>query len=201
MPWSWAMAASRSRSGHVVLRVADRLDVHGLGLVVDGGGDGVGVVAVDEADVDAEAGKRHLELVVGAAVQVAGGDDVVAGLGERGDGEELRRLTRRRRHRRHAALEGGHPLLEHVGRRVHDAGVDVAELLQPEQPGGVVGVVEGVRGRLVDGDGPGLGARVRLLPRMELEGLEPVRVAHGRSGLPDRPGAAGTKKTAVIRNG
>jgi len=55
--------------------------------------------------------------------------------------------------RPYAALEGGDPLLEDVGCRVHDPGVDVAEFLQPEEPGGVVGVVEDVAGGGVDRDG------------------------------------------------
>ena len=52
-----------------------------------------------------------------------------------------------------SAFEGGNALLEDVGGGVHDAGVDVAELLQAEEPAGVVGVVEDVGGGLVDGHG------------------------------------------------
>lgn len=63
---------------HVVARVADALDVDGLGLVVDGGGNLVGVVAVDKFGLDAQTGKKHFELVVCAAVQVGCRYDVVA---------------------------------------------------------------------------------------------------------------------------
>ena len=52
--------------------------------------------------------------------------------------------------RRHPALKGGDALLDDVGRRVHQPGVDVARLSQTEQRGGVVGAVEGVGGGLVD---------------------------------------------------
>ena len=48
------------------------------------------------------------------------------------------------------ALERGDALLEDVSGGVHDARVDVAELLQREEVGGVRGVFEGVRSRLVD---------------------------------------------------
>ena len=64
------------------------------------------------------------------------------------------------RDRRHPALERRDPLLEHVVGRVHDAGIDVAELLQREQARGVGGVVELVAGGLIDRDGDGLGRRV-----------------------------------------
>ena len=64
------------------------------------------------------------------------------GLGDVGDGEELRRLPGGSGQGRHAALERGHPLLEDVGGRVHDPGIDVPELLQGEEIGGVLGVLE-----------------------------------------------------------
>lgn len=102
--------------GHVVPRVADALDVDGLGVVVDGGGEVLGRVALDELGLDAEAGQQHLELVVRAAVQVRRRDDVVAGARERRDRHELRGLAGRRRERRHAALEGCDPLLEDIDR-------------------------------------------------------------------------------------
>ena len=64
------------------------------------------------------------------------------------------------RQRRDAALERGEALLQHVVRRVHDAGVDVAQFLEREQVGGVLGVELVGRG-LVDRhrDGPWLGRR------------------------------------------
>src|SRR6202030_1262009 len=65
----------------------------------------------------------------------------------------LRSLPARRRDRRHAALEIGDAPLEGVRRRVHDAGVDVSELLESEQAGRVLGAVEDVTGGGVDGDG------------------------------------------------
>ena len=63
-----------------------------------------------------------------------------------------------------AAFERGDALLEDVGRRVHDAGVDVAELLKPEEAGGVVGVVEDVRRGLVDRHGARLGGGSAFWP-------------------------------------
>jgi len=51
------------------------------------------------------------------------------------------------------ALEIGDALLERVGGGVHDAGVDVSELLQSEQAGGVLRAVEDVTRGGVDGDG------------------------------------------------
>lgn len=100
--------------GDVVLGVTDALDVDGLGLVVNGGRDILGLVAVDELGVDAQAGEEDLELVVGAAVEVRGGDDVVAGVGEGVDGHELGGLARGGGQSGDTALEGCYPLLEDI---------------------------------------------------------------------------------------
>ena len=73
---------------------------------------------------------------------------------------------------RHAAFEGGDALLEDVGGGVHDARVDVAELLQGEQPGGVVGVVEDVGGRLVNRHRARRRGRVAFLAAVDGQGGE-----------------------------
>ena len=49
-----------------------------------------------------------------------------------------------------AAFDRGDALLEDVGGRVHDPRVDVAELLQGKEIGGVIGALEDVGGRLVN---------------------------------------------------
>ena len=175
--------------GHVEARVADRLDVQGAGARVDGLGEVLRVVSRDELRADAEPGKGDLELVVGAPVQVAGGDDVVAVLKDRGESQELRGLAARGGEGRGSAFEGGDPLLEDVRGRVHDPGVDVPELLEREEARPVVGVVEGVRRRLVDRDGAGVRPGGGLLPGVDLQGLETVAlllVAH-RPLLHDPP--------------
>jgi hypothetical protein len=121
-----------------------------------------------------------VEEVVGAAVEARGRDDLVAGGGQVEDRRGLRGLPGGVSERPDAAFEGGDPLLQDVGRRVHDPRVDVAELLQSEEVGGVVRVVEDVGGCLVDRDGAGAGGRIHLLPGMEGQGLEPLGRRLGR---------------------
>lgn len=79
---------------HVVARVADTLDVDGFGLVVNQGRNLLRVVAIDEFSLNTKTGQENLELVVGTAVQVRCGDDVVASVGERVNGDKLGTLTR-----------------------------------------------------------------------------------------------------------
>jgi hypothetical protein len=154
---------------HVEFRVADRLGVDGFRPVVDGLLEAVVVGRVHEADGDAELRQRVVEEVVGAAVERGGRDDLVAAAGERQNCERLGGLARGEREPGRAAFERGDPLLEDICRRVHDARVDVAELLQGEEARGVVSVVEDVGRGLVDGHGPRMGGRVRLLPAVDGE--------------------------------
>ena len=155
----------------VELRVADRLGEDEARLVVGQAGDRVRVVRIGEAHLDAVLRQRVREQVVGAAVERRDRDDVVAGAREVehrvGDGG----LAGGRGAGGEPALERRDALLEDVPGRVHDARVDVARHLEREQVGGVLGVVELVRRRLVDRDGPRLRRRVGRLAAVKGDGL------------------------------
>ncbi|CAI7977538.1 hypothetical protein FRAHR75_360018 [Frankia sp. Hr75.2] len=182
----------------VPARVADRLAVEGARLGAYRGPPGVKVVrVVDERHRDAELGQRVVEQVVGAAVEVRGADDVVAGLGQVEDRQRLRRLPRCRGERADPAFEGGDALLEDVLGGVHDPGVDVARLAEREQRGRVVGVAEDEARRLVDRDGSRTGRRIGLGARVDLLRLErPVRLGHGGS-----PPLAVVVRRSLVRGG
>ena len=157
----------------VELGVADGLGVERLGGRLDRPAEVLRIGGVDEVDLQAETGQGVDEEVVGAAVEAVGTDQVVAGAGDVEDREGDGGGARGEGQRPDAALEGGHPLLEDVGRRVHDPRVDVAGPLQAEELGGVLGVVKDVGRGLVDRHGTGVGRRVRLLAGVQGEGLEP----------------------------
>ena len=173
----------------VALRVADALAVERARVRPDRRLPRVEVVGVvDEADLDAELRERVVQLVVRAAVERRARDDVAAVLGEVEQRDRLRGLTARGAERADAALERGEAVLEHGLGRVHDPRVDVAELGEPEERRGVLGVAEHERGRLVDRDGPGARGRVGLGAGVDLTGLESP-VGHG--GLLGSAGVAG----------
>ncbi len=153
------------------LRVGQRLGVIGAGAVVGRAGEILRVVRIDEADLDALVLQRVGEQVPGAAVEVGRGDDVVAGPREVLQREGRSRLPARQRQRADAALERGDALLEHVVGRVHDAGVDVAELLQREQVRRVLGALELIRGRLIDRHRDRAGRRIGAPAGMQGEGF------------------------------
>ena len=128
-------------------RVGARLAEDGAGVLVDCGGEVGRVLGVDEGAVDAHGREDVGEHGVGAAVQVAGRDDVVAHLGAVDDGVEARRGAGRKSDATHGrgALEHADALLDDVGGRVHEAGVDVPELREREEVRRMLGVVELVR--------------------------------------------------------
>ena len=170
-PRAWATSAIEARSctSSRGLPISSRKTALVLSLMARPNADGI--AAVDVGRRDADLGQRVGEQVVGAAVERRRRDDVVAGTGEVEDRQRLGGLARGEPERRDAALERGDALLEDVGGRVHDPGVDVPEFLEPEQPGGMRRVIEDVAGRGVDRDGAGVGRRVGLLAAMEGAGL------------------------------
>lgn len=107
----------------VVLGVANALNVDSLGLVVNGSSNVLGLVAVDKLGLDAQARQEDFELVVGSAVKVGGGDDVVASVGKRVDGDELGSLARGGGEGSNAAFQGCDPLLEDIDGRLEEGGV------------------------------------------------------------------------------
>ena len=82
------------------------------------------------------------ELVDRAAIELAHGHELVTRLHDGVEDEELGRMAGRDGQRGRAAFEGRDLGLEHRLRRVHDAGVDVAEGAQREEVGGVLHVLE-----------------------------------------------------------
>ncbi|KAG0922636.1 hypothetical protein G6F31_019838 [Rhizopus arrhizus] len=130
------------------------------------------IAGVGKARGDAVLGQRVCEQVVGAAVQRAGRDDVVARFGNRQDGVGDRGLARGQRQRGDAAFQRRHALLQHVGRGVHDAGIDVARHLQIEQVGAMLRIVERVGNRLIDGHGNGARRRIGAVAAMHGNGFQ-----------------------------
>ena len=158
---------------NVQLGVADRFDVEGAGAIRDRPAEVLQVRRVDERRLDAVSWQRDREEVVRAAVEAGGRDDLVSGFQEGEDGDRFGRLSRTCCQRPDAPLERRQTLLEDVVRWVHDARVNVAELLQAEEIRGVLGVVEDERARLIDRHRPSCGCWVRLLSGMNLSSVEP----------------------------
>ena len=182
-----------------VCRLGDGLDVHEVGVRVADGldedafrvrTDGVGEALCarlrrDEGHVDAPVLRRVCEEVVGATIDGLLRDDVVARMGECLDRRRDRRCARGKGECRRAALECRDALFKDVLRRIHQASVDVARILESKAVGSVLRIVEDVRGRLIDR----YGTRIRhgigfLLSDAHLQGLKTIfLLTHGDSPL------------------
>ena len=134
---------------------------------------GVDVVRVDPGQLDGHLPQQVFELVDRPAVERRGRDDVVAGCQEREEGRRLCGDAAGEGDRAAAAFEVRHALLEHGDRRVHDARVGVAVLLEVEVGGRRFGVLEDVAGRLENRHRAGAGIGIGPLPGVHLPGLEP----------------------------
>ena len=159
----------------VGVRIAEGLEVDELGVLLDGVLKLLRILGGDEGGGDAVTRQGVTQQVEGATVDVLGGDDVIAGLGDvahrvfdRGcagcDGQACG-----------AAFEGCDAVFEHTLGGVGQAAVDVARVRQSEAGLGVVEVVEDVGGGLVDRHRAGVGGRVGLLlADVQLQGFKTV---------------------------
>ena len=154
------------------LRVPDGLPVQQLGLRADRPLPGVEVSRAYECRRDAHPRKSERELRGGAAVEVGGGDDLIARFQQGEEDGELGRHPAGSGDSAGGPFQRGDPFLEYGHGGVADTGVDVAVLLQVEEVRGVVGVIEDVRGRLVDGHGAGADRGIGNVARVHHPGFE-----------------------------
>ena len=154
---------------HVARRIADGLAEQGPGIVIDERSHALEIVSLGEAGLDALPREGVGKQVVGAAVQLRGADDIGADLRDGLDGVANRRHARSHRQGADPALQRGQARFQHGIGRVHDPAVDIARHLEVEQVRAVLGVIESVGGRLVDGRGGGVGRRVAVIARVQGE--------------------------------
>ena len=141
-------------------RVRQALDKDRLGVFVNGRLECVEVVRIGPFDAPAKALERVVQLVDGTAIELVGRNDVVAGLHQGMEAEQLRGMTGCGRKSGCAAFQGCNALFQNGGRRICDAGVDIAEGLQTEQGGCVIHIIEDEGRRLVDRRGARARGRV-----------------------------------------
>src|SRR6202012_2847544 len=135
--------------------------------------------------VPAETLERVAELVDRPAVQFARRDKLVAGHQQLLQHHDLCGVAGSHRKRRCAAFERRDAFFQHRIGRIADAGVDVAERLQPKQRGGVIGIVEHEGRGLIDRRRPGAGGRIGLRARVHGEGRKSGKtIGHVFSFMP-----------------
>ena len=159
--------------GNVGVGVAQRLQIDGAGVLLNGTLDLSQVVGIDEGRLDAEGGQGVLQQVGGAAVDGFLGDDVAAVLGQSLDGVVDGSCAGGHCQRGDTALERGNALLKDILGGVGQAAIDVAGILEAKAVCGVLGVMENIGSGLVDGHRTGIGDGIGLLlADVQLKGLK-----------------------------
>ena len=105
-------------------------------------------ILIDEGTLNAQLLQRHAEEIVGATINLVGGNEVVAGLADVEHGIEVGSLTRRGQHSPYPTLKGGNLRGNGIVRRILQAGVEVPLLLQVEEHGHLFRVIILERGTL-----------------------------------------------------
>ena len=151
-------------------RIADRLEEDGAGSIVDQRLDRLGLVVDREPPFDPE-GRQHVrEVGERGPVELWRHHDVRAGSGDGEDGVADGSHARRDDQGRRAVLQRGDALLQHfVGGIVEPVVVEPRDL-EVQDGAGVLGVLEVVRHRQIDGHRHGPGA-IGLVATMDGNGL------------------------------
>ena len=170
----------------VGVRVAEGLEVDELGVLLDGILELLRVLSGDEGGGDAVTRQGVAQQVEGAAVDVLGSHDVVAGLGDVAHGVFDRGGAGSDCQTSGATFKGCDAVFEHALGGIGQAAVDVARIGQTKTRLGVIKVMEHVAGGLVDRHRAGIGCRVGLLlADVKLQGFEAVvlGICHGFCSL------------------
>mmetsp|Transcript_3992 Transcript_3992/g.11349 ORF Transcript_3992/g.11349 Transcript_3992/m.11349 type:complete len:222 (-) Transcript_3992:353-1018(-) len=129
--------------------VADCFAKDGARVFVNRILDSLGVANVHKVGVDAELGKDVVELGISSTVEVASRHKVIPLLAQVDDRVEGGCGTGTQSKAGGTALHGGESLLQHIGRGIPDACVDVAKLFQSEELGGLVATFKHVGRRAI----------------------------------------------------
>ncbi len=153
--------------GDVERRVTDGLGVERFRFVGDRRRKVLRVGRVDKFYGDAELRQDVVELRVASAVEVARRDNLIARLCEVDDAVEDRSGSGGDGQCAGSAFERGDALFENVGGGVHEACVDVAELFESKEIGGVLGVFKDVRAGSIDRNGAAACGGFRCVARVK----------------------------------
>ena len=172
---------NRVNVGNVAVGIAERLEVNGLRVGLNGRFDLLEIVRVDKRRRHTEGLERMGKQVIGAAVDRLLADDVVSLLGERFNCIRNRRRAGSNRQGRYAALEGRDALFKDVLCGICEPAIDVARVTKGKAIRRVLRVVEYIGSRRINRDGTGIGGGVGLfLTDVELQSFKMI-VGHNNS--------------------
>ena len=156
-------------------RVGDAFDHDGFGLRCQRLLEACRIGRIGEDHVPAEFLERMVELIDRAAIELPASDEIVAGLEQRVECDELRGMAGRDGQGRRATFERGNAAFQHTLRRVADARINVAENFEIEQRRSMVGIVENKSRGLINRRDAGARGRVGRCAGVHGKGRETWR--------------------------
>ena len=158
---------NRIQVGHIKPWVAHGFTKQSFGFGRDRSGKILGIIRIHKVYLDPKLGQDVIKLGIGTTVEIVGGDDLISRFSDIYYGVKYSTGTGSDAQTGGSALEGSHPLLEHIGGWVHQAGVNIAQFAQAKEIGGMLGVVKNIGAGLVQRYGAGIGGGVWLVASME----------------------------------
>src|SRR5262249_39634686 len=110
------------------------------------------------------------ELSDRAAIEALGGDEFVARLHQREEGDKLSGVTGGGGRGAASAFQRGDALLQNRDGRIAEAAIDVAEGLEIVERRGLIGIIEHIGDGLIDRRGARAGGRIRRGAGMDGQG-------------------------------
>ena len=168
-PCLCAIVGNLGEIRNVVLRIADGFQIHQPRVLIHQLVDLSGMIGIEEAHLDAQLLEGLREQRPGASIQIGRSNEILAGMRDGKNRGVHGRLSAGKYEPSDAAINRGQSLLQHIVGRIHDPRIDVAELLKPEKPCGVVYVVEGEAGGGVNRHSSGMRKRIGCVAGMKCE--------------------------------
>ncbi len=128
----------------IELGIADGFDEKGPGAIRDRLFPGRDIVRGHVADLNSQFAEGMGKKAYRSPIEIGRCHDFIAGSRQGQDGQGFGGLPGGYRQRANTSLQGGNSLLQSVGGGIHDTGVDIAELAQPEEIRGVLRVFEDI---------------------------------------------------------
>src|SRR5690606_27665893 len=160
--------------GNAEAGVSDRLQIDCLCFFIDLLFETGRMVHIGEPRLHAQPLEGNLELIVGSAVQMGAGHEILTRLQNIVQGKQLCRLARSRSKSRNTAFQSRYPFFEDIGGRVHDPGIDVAKFLQCKKICAVLRAVEYKGSGLVNRYRACIGCRIRFLTGVYLQRFKTI---------------------------
>ena len=149
--------------GDIAERISQRLRENRLGILINSGFNLFFVIDIHPLRSDSEVGKSMLQQIIGSAVNVFRGDDILTLLRKRLNRIGYRSGSRGCRKCGDAPFQRGNSLFKHILRGIGQTSVNISRILQAEPVGCMLRISEHIGRGQINRNCSGVRRRIRLL--------------------------------------